>query len=230
MPLGAGALLPSPTEPNLLKPVEVSTALSDLLHRLGRPARVVVVLPLGTGRLSLLQPPAGTDPREFARFRLGPSLPFPADEAIFDTVPAGAGRVLAGAVRRAVVAEYEELLASCGAQVERVDLLPLAAVAARRRAGSAAALDLFLGDVAFALALHEAGEVRGFRCRWRDRGPADLDRIAETLQAAARAEGGGLVPRIVVFGEESASAVAGLQARGLAASSGSEGALLGAAA
>ena len=133
VPLEPGALLPSATDANLARPATVKAALQELLGLLGRPPRVIAVLPLGIARLSLLEPPAGTDPREYARYRLGPGLPFPAEEAIVDAVSVGAGRVLAGAVRRRVVAEYEELFAACGTTAERVDLAPLAAIEARRR-------------------------------------------------------------------------------------------------
>lgn len=229
--LEAGALLPSATDLNLARPSAVKAALQELLGLLGRPPRVVAVLPLGIARLSLLEPPAGTDPRGYARFRLGPGLPFPADEAIVDAVSVGEGRVLAGAVRRLVVAEYEDLFAACGTTAERVDLAPLAAIEARRREGTAPSLDLFLGDVAFAIALHDVGALRSFHCRRRDPGGrGDLDRLARALTAVARAEAGAVAPRVLVFGEGSSEVVTGLQGRGFQASSGPPGTLLGSAA
>lgn len=226
--LEGGALLPSATDLNLARPASVKTALRELLDLLGRPSRVVVVLPLGVARLLLLAPPGGTDPREFARFRLGPGLPFPADEAIVDVVAAGEGRILAGAVRRSVVAEYEELFAACGTTAECVDLAPLAAIEARRRA-AAPSLDLFLGDTAFALALREGGALRSFHCRRRDpRG--DLDRIARAVKSVASAEGGAVTPPLWVFGEGNPEIAAGLRGRGFQAASGPPGTLLGSAA
>jgi len=228
--LPEGALEPSATETNLVRPAEVKAALLDLLERLGRPTRVVAVLPLGIGRLALLQPALGAEPRDFARFRLGPSLPFAVREAVIDTVPTGGGGVLAGAVRRTVVAEFEDLVASCGVELARVDLAPLAALAARQRERPAEALDVFLGDRAYALALHEAGALRAFRCRRRAPGGGDVERIAETLRATARESGRAVTPRVLVFGESSGAVAAGLTAQGFAASSGSDGALLGAAA
>ncbi len=230
MALEPGSLVPSATEANLVRPAAVKAALADLLDRLGRPPRVVAILPLGIARMSLLEPPAGTDPRGYARFRLGPRLPFPADEAIVDAVAAGEGRVLAGAVRRLVVAEYEELFATCGTTAERVDLAPLAAIEARRREGTPPSLDLFLGDVAFAIALHDGGVLRSFHCRRRVPGPSDLDRLARVLAAVARREGGAVAPRVVVFGEGSSEVVTGLLGRGFLASSGSDRMLLGSAA
>jgi hypothetical protein len=230
MALEPGALLPSATDANLVRPAAVRAALAELLDRLGRPPRVVAVLPLGIARLSLLEPPAGTDPRGYARFRLGPGLPFPADEAIVDAVSAGEGRVLAGAVRRLVVAEYEELFAACRTTVERVDLVPLAAIEARRREGAPLSLDLFLGDVAFATALHDGGALRSFHCRRRDPGRGDLDRLARALTAVARGASGAVTPRVVVFGEGTSEIVTGLLERGFPASSGRLASLLGSAA
>lgn len=226
--LEPGALLPSATELNLARPSSVKRALLELLDLLGRPPRVVVVLPLGVARLLLLAPPAGTDPREFARFRLGPGLPFPADEAIVDVVAAGEGRILAGAVRRLVVAEYEELFAACGTTADGVDLSPLAAIEAQRRE-AAPSLDLFLGDTSFALALREGGALRSFHCRRRDQ-RGDLDRIARVVKSVAAAEGGPVAPPLLVFGEGSPGIVTGLRGRGFQAASGPPGTLLGSAA
>jgi len=106
--LGQEALVPSPTEPNLVRPDVVKAALDQLLEKLGRPAHATFVLPLGVARMTLLDPPAGTDPREYARFRLGPTLGFPPEEAIVDVLPLGS-RVLGAAVRRLVVTDYEKL-------------------------------------------------------------------------------------------------------------------------
>jgi hypothetical protein len=228
--LEPGALVPSPTEPNLARPAAVKAALTELLDRLGRPARATVVLPLGLARLSLLDLPEGTEAREYARFRLAPGLPFPLEEALVDVVPAGGARVLAAAVRRQVVAGYEELLAGCGVEVERVDLMPLAAVTARRRERRPAGIDVFLGDVAFAVAFHEGGALRAFRSRWRGRGADELVRIGRTLESALRAHSGPVTPRVLVFGPASHEIAAGLSSEGLAASPGPEDTLLGAAA
>ena len=76
VPLEAGALVPDPVETSLRNPVAVKAALVELLERLGRPARATLVLPMGVARFALLDPPAQTDARDFARFRLGPTLPF----------------------------------------------------------------------------------------------------------------------------------------------------------
>jgi hypothetical protein len=226
VPLDEGALAPSPTEPNLRRESVVKAALDELLSRLGRPTRAVLVLPLGVARLALLEAERGADPRDLARFRLAPGLPFPAEEAIVDALPAGGGRLLAGAVRRPVVAEYERLVTEAGLSVERVDLWPMAAAAARQ---AETGLELFLGDVAFGVADRDGGELRAFQCRWRDRGPGDLERIGRVL-AAARLQAGPVTPRIQVFGRDAEAVAAGLFARGFPCAAGPDLTLLGSAA
>ena len=230
VPLEAGALVPGPVETSLRNPAAVEAALAELLARLGRPPRATLVLPLGVARFVLLDPPLQTEARDFARFRLGPTLPFAADEAIVDIVPAGRTQVLAAAVRREVVVAYEDLAASCGLGLERIDLMPLSAVASLRESKAASALDVILGDTAFAVCRHEQGELLAMHVRWRDRGAADHGRIARALDLAARDHGGAVAPRVLVLGEGSRAVAEGLVALGRPAQAGSERAFLGAAA
>ena len=230
VPLPPGALVPDPVASSLREPEVVKAALAVMLDRLGHPARATLVLPMGTARLALLDPPATTEAREYARFRLGPTLPFASAEAIVDVVPAGRARVLAAAVRREVVAAYEDLAASCGLELERIDLMPLATVSARRAARPASALDVVLGDAAFAVLLHEQGELQAFHLRFRDPGPRDHDRIARVVEQAVRDHGGAVAPRVLVFGDGGRDVADALAARGHSAQAGSEMAFLGAAA
>ena len=230
VPLEPGALVPDPVETGLRNPAAVEAALADLLDRLGRPPRATLVLPMGLARFALLDPPPGTEARDFARFRLGPSLPFAAEEAIIDVVPAGRSRVLAAAVRREVVAAYEDLAAATGLALERIDLMPLGALAARRASLASHAIDVILGDVAFAVCLHDQGEVGAFHQRWRDPGVRDHDRIARALALVARDDPGGPGSRVLVLGEGCREVAEGLSALGRPAQAGSEMAFLGAAA
>src|SRR5262245_30583426 len=145
VPLPAGAIVPSAVNANLVRPGAVADALKQLADELGRTGRSVLVLPDGVARLLLLEA-AGEDLREYARFRLAGSLPFPAAEAIVDVLPVGAGRVLAAAVRRAVVEEYEAAAAEAGFPRERVDLSPLVALAGALKRGREADVHAFLGE------------------------------------------------------------------------------------
>lgn len=227
--LEPGALVPSPSEPNLARPAVVKAALASLLERLGRPSRMTLVLPLGVARFCLVRPAAGTSAREFARFRLAPTLPFPGSEAIIDVVPAGSDLVLAAAVRRQVVSDYEELVAG-GPDLERVDLMPLPAVVARDRGQPPSAVEVFLGDSAFAVALYDEGALAAFHTRWRAEGAADLDRIARVAASTVAEHRGAVTPRALVFGNGSDEVAAALVARGIAASAGIDRVLVGAAA
>ena len=87
------------------------------------------MLPDGVARLVLVEPPRGVLAREYVRYRLASSLPWPAEEGVFDTLDAGSGRVVGAAVRRATVAEYEQAASAAGARVEQVHLAPLLALA-----------------------------------------------------------------------------------------------------
>ena len=230
VPLEPGALVPDPVESSLKHPPAVKEALLELLGRLGRPPRATLVLPMGLARLALLDPPPQTEAREYARFRLGPTLPFASEDAIVDVLPAGRSRVLAAAIRREVVAAYEDLAASCGLGLERIDLMPLRAVAARRVSGPGSGLDVILGDRAFAVLLHEQEEIQAFHLRWREPGPADHGRIVRVVEQTGRDHGGAVAPRVLVLGEGGRELAEALLARGRPAQAGSEMAFLGAAA
>ena len=222
---------PSPFEPNVRRPDALAAALGELKHALEGPDHVTLVLPHGTARIALLDVPTGTEAADYARFRLASGLPFPVDEAIIDALPLRQGRALAGAVRRGVVAGYEQAAADAGLSPERVDLLALAAAAAGARERSDSRVEVTLGDVAFSLALFESGELVAFRTRWRDPGPGDARRIAREADRTARlGQGSSVSPRIRVSGPGTGEVVAALTAAGQVAEAGAEMAFLGAVA
>jgi len=163
--------------------------------------RASLILPDGLARAVLLDVPGGVEPREFARFRIAPTLPYPAEEAIVDVLPVGRRRVIAAAVRRAVIEEYEAVLAEVGVGRERVDIAPLAAVAALLRQPPARrAVDVILGDTAFSLAAFHDAELKVFRTRRRHCGPEEPDRLREEVARAADLAGDGAPPRVRVVG------------------------------
>src|SRR5262249_50379051 len=127
--LGGGALVPSPFAPNIADPAEVAEALRQLARSLGfGSAPACLLLPDGLARLALLEVPADVTPQEYGRFRLGPGLPYAAEEAVIDVLPLGGGRAVVAAVRRSVVQGYEAAAAQAGISQERLDLTPLAAL------------------------------------------------------------------------------------------------------
>lgn len=184
--LGPGALVPSPTAPNLVRGDEVRAALRQALAGLGRHgARVTLLLPDGVARIALLELPAGADGQDFVRYRLAASLPWPASEAIVDTLPVARQRVVGAAVRRATVAEYEQAATSAGLEVERVHLAPLVVLEGLLRVGARDAVHAVLGDTALCLAGFREGALHVLRNRRRDRSAGEAGRLVEEAARTA---------------------------------------------
>jgi hypothetical protein len=179
--LREGSLVPSSVERNLHDPEEVGRAVREALESLGLlSTSVTLVLPHGVARVAVLDLPRGHEATEYARFRLGASLPYPAAEAVIDFVALEGGRMLAAAVRRQVVAEYEEVAASAGMARGRVDVAPLVAAAGAgpiARGFQAATVFLVLGDAVCSFLAYDAGRLRGFRARRRDREGGEAERL-----------------------------------------------------
>jgi len=206
-PLPAGAVAPGASGRNLADPDAVRSAVARALGGVGR-GRVTLVLPDGVARLALVEPARGVAAGDYVRYRLAPSLPWPASEGAFDALDAGSGRVVGAAIRRATVAEYERALEAAGVEIDHVQLAPLLALARLRRERHGAQAHALLGDVAMCLALVRGGAILSLRSRRRDRSPGEGARLrAELLRlAAATANGNGSasVP-IVVSGSDAPS-------------------------
>jgi hypothetical protein len=204
VPLSPGALSVSPFEDNLGRPDEVKAALQRVASALGAGgARVCVVLPDGVARLALLDVPAEAAADRYARFKLAPALSYPAEEALVEVLPVGRARVLAGAVRRAVVEGYERVVQEAGLRQDRVDLAPLAATAAMAQDDGEAgpAVDVILGESAVSLAARLSGSLRAFRNRRRDQGEGEPERLhLEAVRTAILAGDGAGPPRVRVLG------------------------------
>jgi len=210
-----GVLAPSPFEPNLLQPETVRAALTELRERLGATERrATVILPDGVARIVLMETRGGVAPRDLARYRLAQGLPFPVEEAVVDVLPVGPGRILAAAVRRRVVEEYETAVAAAGWTRERVDLAPLAALAALRRMPGGATVDVILGDAALSLAAFRHGQLRVFRSRRRDPGPGEAGRLREEVDRSAALAGAEARPRVRVVGPGTLALIRELSALG----------------
>ncbi len=199
-PLPPGTLVPGPAERNLVRPDEVREALVQVAAALeaGR-APAALILPAGTARIVLLDLPSGVTAREYARYRLGGALPYPAEEAVVDVLRLDGGRMLAAAVRRAVLQEYEDVAAAAGLVQERLDLAPLAALAAllADRGAEGAGVDVILGDAAVSFASHDAAGLRAFRTRLRDAGPGEAERLRDEADRTAAGNGGPPLLRVV---------------------------------
>jgi hypothetical protein len=203
VPLEPGALAPAPSGPNLHRPDEVRSAVRRAAEGLGR--RATLVLPDGVARVALVDVPEGADPREYVLFRLAPSLPFPAAEAIVDALAAGRRRAVGAAVRRATVAEYEQTAVAAGLEVERVHLAPLVALEGLMRGGARDGVHAVVGDVALCLAAFRGGTPVAVRSRWRDRSSGEASRLLREASRAGALAGDGEEPlRLVVSGAEAA--------------------------
>jgi hypothetical protein len=202
--LPEGALVPSALARNLQAPEEVGRAIREAVGSLGRgTAGVTLVLPHGVSRLAILDLPRGHEPAEYARFRLGASLPYPAAEAVVDFLPLESNRMLAAAVRREVVAEYESAAAIAGIVRGRVDLAPLAAAAGTGPIAPglpAASVCLVLGDAACSFLAYDRGRLLGVRTRRRDPERGEAERLRQEALRTAAAAGLFGEPELVVGG------------------------------
>jgi len=202
VPLDPGALVPSPSGPSLARADEVRGAVRRALEGLGR-GRVTLVLPDGLARVALLDLPRGAESRDYVRFRLAASLPWPAAETIVDSLSAGHGRVVGAAVRRSTVAEFEEAAAATGIEIGRVHMAPLLALEGLLRSGARDAVHAVLGDVALCLATFREGALVALRSRRRDRSSGEASRLRDELERTAAHAGNGTGPaRIVVSGAD----------------------------
>lgn len=221
--LSPGALAPSALDPNLARPEEVREALESVRRSLGvNGRRAVLVLPDGVARLLLVQAPQGVRVADYARFRVSQGLPYPAEQAITGSGSAGRRRaLLAAAVRRGVVREYEETAAAVGLTQERLDLAPLAALAGlQREGGTDRMLALMLGDAALCLAAFEAGGLRAFRNRRRDPSAGEAERLRDELERTLRLAGPGAAWRVRLVGTGATALARALSDLGLAAEAG----------
>lgn len=193
--LGVGVLVPSPAGHNLVRRDDVREALAGLLtERAPGRGRATLVLPDGIARLTLTRPPAGSQPRDYLRFRMASSLPWPASEAIVELLPVGGGHVVGAAVRRATVTEYEQLAVSLGLTVERVHLAPLLALEGLLTRRGYTGVHAILGDTAFCLAVMHNGQLAALRSRRRDASNGEGARLLTEGARAAREAVNGVDP------------------------------------
>jgi hypothetical protein len=194
VPLDPGTLLPSPAGSNVVRRDEVRGALEQALGDLPGGGQATLVLPDGIARLAVMEPPSGADPRDYLRFRLASSLPWPSADAIVDFLSVGRGRVLAAAVRRGTVSEFEHLASGAGLSVDRVLLGPLVAVGGLVGRGRRPGVHAVMGDVALCLAAIEDGTLAAFRNRRRDRSEGEGERLLAEAHRTARMAGDGERP------------------------------------
>ena len=213
--LPAGAINPLPSDRNIASPEAVRRAVKEVAEALGGPSQVALMLPDGVARIVLLDLPQEVAPAEYARFRLAPSLPYPAGEALIDGIRLAGGGFLAAAVRRSVVEEYEQVLSPTDLVQDRLDLTPLAAIAALlRQPAGPGAVDVILGDAAVSMALYGKQGLVSFRGRRRDPGPDEMWRLRDETLRTLSLGGNGIRPRIRVVGSGAGAAIGAFVAEG----------------
>jgi hypothetical protein len=207
--VGPEAVAPSPSAANLADE-EVRAAIRRSVEAAAPSARgAVLVLPDGIARIVLVDVPRDAAAREFVRFRVAPSLPWPAAETIVDVLPVGRGRVVGGAVGRATVAEYERAARGAGLEVERVHLAPLLSLAGLLRAENQDAVHVVLGDVALCLFCFRHGELVAVRSRRRDRSAGEASRLLDEASRISVLSGDGEAPQKIVLHGSGAVALRG---------------------
>ena len=199
VPLAPGAVTPSPSGPNLQRSDEVRAAIQRARETVGG-LRVTLVLPDGIARVALVEVPAEVEPQDYVRFRFATSLPWPAAEAIVEVLPAGGGRVVGAAVRRATVVQYEQVATASGLEVESVHLAPLLALERLIRSGARDAVHVVLSDVALCLAVFHGGALVALHNRRRDPSPVEASWLRAEAARAGSVAGNGAGSPLVVSG------------------------------
>jgi len=212
-----GVLRPGALGPNLNDPQALASALAEVSARLESRAaasRACLVLPHGVARIQLLELPRRVQPDEFARFRLAPSLPYPPGEAVVGVLPVGRRRIVASAVRRQVVQEYEHAVGAAGISVESVYLAPLSALAGLLRAKRPDGVAVLLGDESLLLAAFAGGRLVVLRSRRREADADEARRLVLEVRRTARLAGATTVASLRVFGIGARELCVGLRAAG----------------
>lgn len=175
-----GALVPSLTAVNVIDRAAAIAAVRQALEQVGgRHRRVSLALPDTTAKVSLLPletvPPSARDLEQLIRLQLRKAIPFPIDEAqvAWATGPTRgtAATVVATAMRRTVVEEYEGLCAAVGLHAGTVDLATFNVVNLALLTSGAAADDTLIVHATpsyASVAVVRDGELIFFRTR-----PAD---------------------------------------------------------
>lgn len=188
-----GALVPSLTAVNVIDRDAVIAAVRQAVEQVGgRHRRVALALPDTAAKVSLLPletvPSSPRDLEQLIRLQLRKAIPFAIDEAqvAWATGPARgtAATVVATAMRRAVVEEYEALCAAAGLHAGTVDLATFNVVNLALRTGGAAAADdtlLVHATPSYAsVAVVRDGELIFFRTRPADPGEPVPDLVHQT--------------------------------------------------
>jgi type IV pilus assembly protein PilM len=125
-PVGEGAIVASPVEPNIVKPDAVRSALRRVLSRVpSRGQDIALLIPDPIVRVFILPfesfPRRSDEALPLLRWRLKKSVPFDVDETVVSwmrqTGREGNLEILTAVARSRIVREYEEIVETLGAKV-----------------------------------------------------------------------------------------------------------------
>jgi type IV pilus assembly protein PilM len=125
-PVGEGAIVASPVEPNIVKPDAVRSALRRVLSRVpSRGQDIALLIPDPVVRVFILPfesfPRRADEALPLLRWRLKKSVPFDVDETVVSwmrqTGREGNLEILTAVARSRIVREYEEIVETLGAKV-----------------------------------------------------------------------------------------------------------------
>jgi type IV pilus assembly protein PilM len=129
-PLPPGALTPSLTAANVHNRQRVVDVVGRVLERTGGPRRIGLIVPDLVAKVSFVrfeQPPSrAADLEQLVRWQVRKTAPFAVEEAQVSFVPglkaADGQEFIVSLARRAIVEEYESIVAEAGAHAGIVDL------------------------------------------------------------------------------------------------------------
>jgi len=184
----AGLVSVSAGEPNVRSVSSLARLAEEALHEVQCPGgKVAVVLPDLAIRCVVLPREGKSAPSKILE-QLAPRLPYASAEALVDTWEGPTGRLLAAAVRRAVLRQYEQALEAVGCRAAWVDgasLVHIPGWARQSVAESGAAPDGIRLHVQLYVEHYTVVVFRGgalVDVRVKLRAPGDADRVAEELR------------------------------------------------
>jgi Tfp pilus assembly PilM family ATPase len=188
--LPPGALAPSLTANNVGDEGAVTSALKQVLDRIGRPRRVALVIPDPVAKVSLIKfehvPARAEDLDQLVRWQVRKAAPFPIEEAQLSYVPGGrmadGQEFIVSVARRVIIEEYESLCARAGAHAGIVDLSTFNVINAVIAASTSTA-DWLLVNVApdwASIAILRGADLMFFRSRGADGDDTLADLIHQT--------------------------------------------------
>jgi hypothetical protein len=203
----SGLVSVSPAEPNIRSVSTLARLAGEALEEVQfTGGKVAAVLPDLAIRCFVL-------PREYRGApskmlsQLAPRLPYPSDEALMDAWQAPAGWILAAAVRRVVLGQYEQALEAIGCRAAWVDgaslvHIPGWARGALREAGDGPGglrvhVQLYLRH--YTVVVFDRAELLDVRVKLR--APGDADVVAEELRRLPSLYDGGDCREISIRGE-----------------------------